>query len=86
MSATDPATGAARGGSATITFAWDDAAERLTIGARAGDCAVAPACAAGRTFQLVRVAPGHGVGVAPTAKPDRVVTYTGAMLTVSLKQ
>ena len=40
----------------------------------------------GRTFQLVRVAPGHGVGVAPTAKPDRVVTYTGAMLTVSLKQ
>ena len=81
VSAAD-ATGGASSGSATIRIAWDDAAETLTVGARAGSF---PGMLAARTLHLVRVAPGRGVGVAPAATPDRVVAYSGAKLVVSLR-
>ena len=80
------ASGSAVSGSATITFTWDDAAETLTVGKRMGDCdPTYPPCAGGRTLHIVRVAPGHGVGVAPTPKPDKVASYSGAEMTISLK-
>ena len=37
---------------------------------------------ASRTFRVVFVGEGHGVGLGPTAQPDRVVTYAGQSLMV----
>jgi hypothetical protein len=33
---------------------------------------------AGHSFHVVLVRPGHGVGVAAEASPDKVVEYSGA--------
>jgi len=35
-----------------------------------------------RTFNIVLVGPGHGVGIDAEAKPDRVVTYSGKAITI----
>jgi hypothetical protein len=35
-----------------------------------------------RTFNVVFVAANHGAGLAVTATPDRVVTYTGTAMVV----
>jgi alpha-D-xyloside xylohydrolase len=63
-----------KGEHATIALHWDDAARTLTIGGRAGSY---PGMQAGHDFRVVLVRAGHGVGIAPEARPDRVVTYTG---------
>jgi alpha-D-xyloside xylohydrolase len=62
---------------ATIPIHWDDAAHTLTIGDRQGSY---PGMAAGHTFNVVIVSPGHGVGGDVTATPDRAIHYTGAMI------
>ena len=36
-----------------------------------------------RRFQIVFVGEGHGVGVTPESKPDKVVTYSGKQLVVT---
>lgn len=79
----DTTTGAAATGAATILFSWDDAAETLTVGPRSGSF---PGMLTSRTLHVVRVAPGHGVGVAPTETPDAVATYSGAKLVIALKK
>jgi alpha-D-xyloside xylohydrolase len=69
-----------KGVHATIPFQWDDAKQTLTIGDRAGQF---PGMLASRTFRLVFVAEGHGVGIAPSQTADRVVEYSGKQLTVA---
>ncbi len=67
---------------AEIPFSWDDSAQRLTIGARAGSFT---GMLANRTFNVVWVAPNHGTGVAVTTTPDQVVEYAGSQVVVSPK-
>jgi alpha-D-xyloside xylohydrolase len=65
---------------ATIPFAWNDAKKTLTIGARQGSF---PGMLQSRTFNVVFVTAGHGVGVGTTATADKTVTYTGTEIDVS---
>ncbi len=69
-----------RGARALIPFAWDDHTGSLVIGQRQG---AFPGMLARRTFRVVFVRPGHGVGVDPEAAPDAVVAYDGHALRVS---
>jgi len=66
---------------ATISLHWDDAARTLTIGDRQGQF---PGMLQTRTFQIVLIGEGHGVGIAPTALPDKVVPYYGKQLSVKM--
>ena len=65
-----------------IAFSYDDSADTLHIAARQGKGF--PGMLASRTLNLVKVTPGKGVGLAPAAKPDKVVKYTGVAMTVKL--
>ncbi len=65
---------------ATIPIHWDDAKQTLTIGARQGSF---PGMLERRTFKIVWVGEGHGVGVNPTDVPDKTVQYDGQALTVT---
>ena len=65
---------------ATIPFTWNDAKQTLTIGERQGTF---PGMTKERTFRIVWVSPGHGAGIATTARPDRLVHYTGEAVKVS---
>jgi alpha-D-xyloside xylohydrolase len=69
-----------RGAHATIRFTWDDASQRLTIGDRAGTF---PGMLQSRTFRVVFVGAGHGVGQALTQNADKSLTYTGKTVTVT---
>jgi alpha-D-xyloside xylohydrolase len=64
----------------TIPFEWDDSRGVLKIGARVGGY---PGMLAQRSFHIVRVRPGHGIGT-DSALADRVVVYTGRALSVDL--
>lgn len=68
------------GSYATIPVSWNDAAQTLTIGARQGGF---PGMLATRTFNVVWVSAGHGVGVYNTPVADAVITYTGSATNVS---
>jgi alpha-D-xyloside xylohydrolase len=59
---------------ATIGFRWDDARRELLIEARKG---AFPGMLTGRTFRVVLVEKGHGIGVDVTENADRVVGYRG---------
>jgi alpha-D-xyloside xylohydrolase len=65
-----------------IQLTWDDAAGKLTIGARTGSYTGMPT---GRTFNVVWVGADHGVGVDVTATADQSVKYDGSEVTVSAK-
>lgn len=69
-----------KGAHATILFSWDDASHTLTIGDRTG---VFPGMLQSRTFRVVFVSPGHGIGGALTQNVDKTVTYTGTRVTVT---
>ena len=68
-----------KGAYATIPLRWDDAGNALTIGARQGNF---PGMLERRTFNIVWVAPGHGVGVNPSGTIDKMVSYDGTAVTV----
>jgi alpha-D-xyloside xylohydrolase len=70
------------GAYATIELTWDDAAKKLTIGARKGTYT---GILASRTFNIVWVGADHGAGLDVTATPDQVVKYDGSETSVSLK-
>jgi hypothetical protein len=36
-----------------------------------------------RTFRVIFVSDDHGVGVEPTAHPDKIVEYSGKLITVA---
>ena len=70
-----------KGTYATIPLTWDDATRTLTIGQRSGKF---PGMRANRTFEIVLVRAGHGVGMDQTARPDRVVSYDGSSQVIHL--
>jgi len=65
---------------ATIVFAWDEQAQQLRIGSRAGSY---PGMLAERRFRIVWVDIDHGVETAPTSEPDTVVLYDGGEILVA---
>ena len=69
-----------KGDYATIPLRWNEKAQQLSIGRRAGSY---PGMARTRTFNVVFVNQTHGAGLATTEHPDRVVRYQGDLVTVS---
>lgn len=63
-----------------ISIHWDDKAGTLTIGDRHGSF---PGMLEHRTFHVLRVTDGHGVGIAP-AKPDASVEFDGKSVSAHL--
>ena len=68
-----------KGQYATIPLTWNEAAHTLTIGARQGTF---PGMLARRTFRVVWVKPGHGVGLAPAPAADKTIAYDGRAVVV----
>ncbi|MFP5206956.1 MAG: DUF5110 domain-containing protein, partial [Acidobacteriota bacterium] len=66
-----------QGAHAIVPIHWDDARRVLTLGAREGSY---PGMAPGHTFEVVLVAPGHGIGGGATANPDKTITYSGTRI------
>lgn len=69
----------ALGNKTTILFSWSESSGKLTIGAREGQFNGSPEH---RTFNIVCVEPGHGVGVDETAVPNAAVPYDGGHMMV----
>ena len=65
---------------ATIPLRWDEAKKTLTIGDRQGQF---PGMLASRAFRVVFVSENRGVGIAPADNPDKVVQYSGKLITVT---
>jgi len=65
---------------ALIPFSWNEAGGVLTIGTRTGRF---PGMLKSRTFRIVFVGKGHGGGIEPTHRPDRLVHYAGREITVA---
>jgi alpha-D-xyloside xylohydrolase len=68
-----------QGAFATVSIAWSESTKTLTIGARTGSF---PGMPAKRTFRIVFVGEGHGVGGDVEPKPDKTVLYDGQSLSV----
>ena len=68
-----------KGAYATIPLHWDDAHQTLVIGDRKGQF---PGMLESRTFHVVFVGRGHGIGINPEPQPDQTVTYSGKQVTV----
>ncbi len=64
-----------------IHLSWDDEAKTLTLGAREGSY---PGMPARRTFHVVRVGPGRGVGLESEAEPEATINYEGREVRVAL--
>ena len=60
---------------ATIPINWNEAAKTLTIGRCQGGF---PGMLTDRTFKVVWVSSGHGVGITNTVEADGVIHYTGS--------
>jgi alpha-D-xyloside xylohydrolase len=71
-----------KGVRATIPISWNETKGTLTIGARAGEF---PGMLKSRTFRVVWVRPGHGVGIQNEKQADAVVNYAGKAVTVVAK-
>jgi len=69
-----------KGVHATIRFDYNDAARKLTIGAREGKF---PGMLETRTFRVVFVRDGHGEGIVPAERPDKVVQYSGSAVSIT---
>jgi len=65
---------------ATIPLEWSEARRTLTIGARRG---AFPGMLERRSFHVVFVRKGHGVGLEPDAQADTTVAYDGRPITVA---
>lgn len=70
-----------RGERAVIPMRWDDRRQTLTLGTRQGSY---PGMEPRRTFRVVIVRTGHGVGIANENAPDRTVMYDGKAQVVRL--
>lgn len=69
------------GAYATIPIHWDNRRKSLTIGARKGSF---PGILAQRTFNIILVKPGHGLGGDATASPNQVVRYHGRQVQLQI--
>jgi alpha-D-xyloside xylohydrolase len=70
-----------KGSFSTFKFRWNDKLRQFTISDRRGTFL---GMAASRTFNVVAVKPGHGVGGELTSQAEKSVTYLGKALSVSL--
>ncbi|AIE84565.1 TIM-barrel domain-containing protein [Fimbriimonas ginsengisoli] len=70
-----------KGAYATIDLRWDDRTHTLTIGKRNGSY---PGMPPSRTFRIVLVQPGAGVGIPSTAQVRRTARYIGDRIVVRL--
>ena len=70
-----------RGTYSTIPLHWNDKTKTLTIGERKGSF---PGMLEHRTFRIVRVSEGRGVGIAPVSDFDATAEYTGRAVSVPL--
>ncbi len=66
----------------TIPVTWDEEQQTLTIGSRRGSF---PGMLKKRTFRIVWVEKGHGTGIYPEEKADKVVEYEGKEVKISKK-
>lgn len=64
---------------ATIPINWNEKDQTLTIGKRKGEF---PGMLTNRTFRIVWVTDGHGVGVKPEEKYDKLVKYSGEKIMI----
>lgn len=69
------------GARAAIQFQWNDRSHTLSIGHRSGSF---PGMLATRTFRIVLVQPGKGVGDESSSSTDRSVVYDGHELKISV--
>ncbi|HKW17973.1 MAG TPA: TIM-barrel domain-containing protein [Terriglobales bacterium] len=69
------------GAYSTIPLHWDDKTATLSIGDRKGNF---PGMLEHRTFHIVRVTAGHGVGVAPASGFDATIEYGGHAVSIHL--
>jgi alpha-D-xyloside xylohydrolase len=72
-----------KGAYATIPIHWDEKAQVLTIGARQGKF---PGMLEKRTFHIVWVTPGHGVGIDSTAQADVMISYDGHEVAIPISR
>ena len=68
------------GAHATIRIDWDDAARKLTIGAREGKF---PGMLEHRTFHIVYAGENNGAGIELSKQADAVIEYSGKAVTIS---
>jgi alpha-D-xyloside xylohydrolase len=69
------------GARATIDLHWDDRRNALSIGDRTGTF---PGMRTKRTFRIVLVKQGHGIGFGSDSGVDRSVTYDGHRMRIDL--
>ena len=70
-----------KGARAVIPMIWNERKKTLTIGARQGSF---PGMLARRTFKIVWVRSGHGVGLGDADEPvDKIVAYSGKAISVT---
>ena len=67
-----------KGTYSVIPIHWNDVTHTLTVGDRKGTF---PGMPDSRTFHVVVVGPGHGIGIDPTTQPDQILTYNGKSIT-----
>jgi alpha-D-xyloside xylohydrolase len=70
-----------KGQHSVIPIRWDQNAGALTIGERQGSF---PGMVEKRTFRIVAVGSGHGIGGDITGKADKEITYEGKEIVVHL--
>jgi alpha-D-xyloside xylohydrolase len=69
-----------KGEHATIRIDWDEAAKKLTIGAREGKF---PGMLEHRKFHIVYAGEDHGVGIELSKQADAILEYSGKAITIS---
>jgi alpha-D-xyloside xylohydrolase len=69
-----------KGARAIIPMHWDEANRKLTIGDRQGKFL---GMLDRRTFRIVFVGEGHGIGIESSAQADKTVDYAGHVITVA---
>ena len=65
----------------TITFSWNDAKKTLTIADRKGTF---PGMIDNRTFNLVLVGNGNGIGDKLSSQVNKTINYSGKKMSISL--
>jgi alpha-D-xyloside xylohydrolase len=68
-----------KGSHATIAIGWDEAGRKLTIGERQGQFT---GMLNAHTFHIVFVGENRGGGIEPTAQADKIVEYSGKVVSV----
>ena len=71
------------GARSIVPIHWDDKSSTLTIGARDGSF---PGMLESRTFRVVIVRDGHGIGIESSSEPDVTVAHDGKAASVQVQR